>query len=231
MKPEIRHYKDGVSYNAISWYPSGQIESLTHYKHHKPNGAHKLWHENGIVKTECMYKDGRLDGALVKRYSNGRIRASYDYSDGRLFGITREWNDRGEIVYEKIHCYLPSYSEKEYLNEDEYILHLLRNNSLTVKDILNVEDADVRHAALKEVGYEKFYSELPKITIDEDNEFKLVTIDWHKEEEAICLVRVRCHSTGTFYALRVPPYVETAKQAVAWTFHMKKNEYTPLEES
>jgi len=190
-----------------------------------------MWYKNGIIKTECMYRNGKLDGSFVERYPNGRMRARYDYAYGALFGISREWNDKGEIIYEEIQSFLSNHSEEEYLNEGECILYLLRNNSLTVKDILNVEDADVRHAALREFGYEKFYSELPKITIDKDNESELVEIDWHREEQAICLVRVRCHSMGIFYVLRVPPHMKTVKQAVAWTFHMKKNEYNLSEEA
>ena len=50
------------------------------------------------------------------------------------------------------------------------------------------------------------------------------------------MVRVR-NSTpepdGTYkiYRLRVPPWIQTARQAVAWTFGLSEEEYAPLEET
>ncbi len=33
------------------------------------------------------------------------------------------------------------------------------------------------------------------------------------------------------YFLRVPPHIETAKEAVAWTFGLREREYAPEQES
>jgi hypothetical protein len=41
------------------------------------------------------------------------------------------------------------------------------------------------------------------------------------------LVRVTCPSTGRVYHLRVPPDVTTAREAVAWTFGLRAEEYQP----
>ena len=56
-------------------------------------------------------------------------------------------------------------------------------------------------------------------------DYDLVKIDWNKEEEPLCLVKVRCPSTGAFYTLRVPPKTKTVKEAVAWTFGISEEKY------
>jgi hypothetical protein len=41
----------------------------------------------------------------------------------------------------------------------------------------------------------------------------------------------RCPSTGRDYVLRVPPTMNSAREAVAWTFGMKAEEYQPISQA
>jgi hypothetical protein len=49
--------------------------------------------------------------------------------------------------------------------------------------------------------------------------------------EPIVAIVVKCPSTGRNYVLRVPPTVQTAREAVAWTFGLKPDEYLPTAQS
>jgi hypothetical protein len=49
--------------------------------------------------------------------------------------------------------------------------------------------------------------------------------------EHLQFVRVTCPSTGRVYHLCVPPDVETAREAVAWTFGKEAGDYLPLVEA
>lgn len=57
-----------------------------------------------------------------------------------------------------------------------------------------------------------------------------------RHDEPLLIVRVTNatpEADGTFkdYFLRVPPHIETAKEAVAWTFGLTEREYAPEQES
>ncbi len=77
------------------------------------------------------------------------------------------------------------------------------------------------------MGYGRFLSQVTHQILDKAGDYELVKIDWHKREEPIYLVKVKCPSTGAFYTLRVPPTVKTVKEGVAWTFHLDQEEYNP----
>jgi hypothetical protein len=49
--------------------------------------------------------------------------------------------------------------------------------------------------------------------------------------EPISAVIVKCPSTGSTYALRVPPHMRTAREAVAWTFGLRYHDYRPIAET
>jgi hypothetical protein len=84
---------------------------------------------------------------------------------------------------------------------------------------------------LEEIGYERFLSEVEHEVLDRQGDYEFIRINWHAEEEPIYLIKVKCSSTGVFYALRVSPYVKTVQEAIAWTFALSEHEYRPQEES
>src|SRR4029077_9941466 len=49
--------------------------------------------------------------------------------------------------------------------------------------------------------------------------------------DPVVAVLVKCPTTGRAYVLRVPPTVQTAREAVAWTFGMTVEEYQPTAQS
>ena len=107
------------------------------------------------------------------------------------------------------------------------IAAVLTSGKLTAKDIINTRNAAVRRICLEELGYERFLFQVGGTVIDKDGDQDLVQVDWHKSEEPIYLVKVKCPSIGVFYTLRVSPNVKTVKEAIAWTFRMKPKDYSP----
>jgi hypothetical protein len=49
--------------------------------------------------------------------------------------------------------------------------------------------------------------------------------------DPVVAVLVKCPSTGRNYVLRVPPAIKSAREAVAWTFGMKAEEYQPISQA
>ena len=102
---------------------------------------------------------------------------------------------------------------------------------MTAHHVLKMRNTAVRRMCLEELGYARFFSQIEHELLDRDGEYELVKINWHKREESICLVKVKCPSTGAFYTLRVPPAMETIKEVIAWTFQIKEKDYQPALET
>jgi hypothetical protein len=207
----------------ITRYPSGKLWTVTYYKNGIRDGMHRIWYENGKLRLRCLYVDGKLNGAMTEWYPNGYMRAQRSYLDGTEHGVMREWNEDGKIVFERIWPH-----DEPDLNE---LAASLRLRSIDANEIISLNDRALRRICMDEIGYEMFYAQLEHVLIDKDGEDELVMIDWHADEEPLCLVKVKCHSTGTFYTLRVPPAMRTVKEAISWTFNMTEEAYLLDDES
>lgn len=67
-----------------------------------------------------------------------------------------------------------------------------------------------------EIGYARICQELQAIELDAWQEYTLLKIDNDVDIEPICLLKMTCYSTGRIYALRVPPDVNSAREAIRW---------------
>ena len=101
---------------------------------------------------------------------------------------------------------------------------VMRPDTLTVEQITDEPNAEVRRVMRQQYGYDKYLDAVGAELIDDDSEWgKLWHANLPSEDEPLCLVEV-INSTpeldGTYktYFLRVPPGMETAHDAVAWTF-------------
>ena len=130
---------------------------------------------------------------------------------------------------------------------------------LTADEIFAERDFFRRDIMLQRCGLERFFSQTSPETIDHDNDLggirKLLRVrmpradslnrtrtghwrfGWQPharllEEEAVCCLRVCCPSTGKAYFLRVPPEIETCRQAAAWLAGFdESNDYAPIVET
>lgn len=107
--------------------------------------------------------------------------------------------------------------------------------TITVAEIESTSNIEIRRVLIERYGQPR-YLEDTGATITHQDEYGTL---YHKVipgDEPLAMVKV-VNSTpepdGTYkdYFLRVPPHVQTARQAVAWTFGFEEEEYLPLQET
>jgi internalin A len=88
--------------------------------------------------------------------------------------------------------------------------------------ILEQENAELRRLLIQGIGYAKICSELQATDLDTWQEYTLLRIDADidgfapDEKEPIYLLKMTCPSTGFIHALRVPPDMQSAREAIRW---------------
>jgi len=214
------YYKRGFLHGIKrKWYSTGVLMSETTYKNGVKHGARKVWHENQVLQFQCIYNLGKLNGERAIRSSMGHIIWEEKYQDDLRHGIFKQWNRYGKLVFKKMYIWGTEFgrSISEFLNRDK----------LNAQAIVGVENIEARRMLLEELGYERFLMQMEYEVLDNEEDYELVKIDWHEHEEHMCLVKVKCPSTGVFYVLRVPPEMKTCREAIAWTFGLTADEYLP----
>jgi hypothetical protein len=107
--------------------------------------------------------------------------------------------------------------------------------SITPTTIETCDNAEVRRVMLERYGTAKYLLDGQIQPVQEDD-FGTLFRKEMRGDEALVMVKV-VNSTpepdGTYrnYFLRVPPNMETAKQAVAWTFGLDEQQYDPSVQS
>jgi internalin A len=81
--------------------------------------------------------------------------------------------------------------------------------------LLTEENAEVRRVLIEGIGYDRIIQELAAKQIDSWQEYALLQID-NADVEPICLLKMTCPSTGFIHALRVPPNLTSAREAIRW---------------
>lgn len=119
---------------------------------------------------------------------------------------------------------------------------------ITAQSILAQVNTEVRRVMMERFGIERFLASGHAKLIDSDQHGELYRIV-HQDNEVIrmqfapaavvqplMVLRVKNATPepdGTFkyYTLRVPPHMATARQAVAWTFGMREDDYQPSQQT
>ncbi|MEG4212072.1 DUF6745 domain-containing protein [Microcoleus sp. S13_B4] len=81
--------------------------------------------------------------------------------------------------------------------------------------ILTEKNAELRRVLIQGIGYDRICQELSAEQIDSWQEYALLKID-NADVEPICLLKMTCQSTGFIHALRVPPNLASAREAIRW---------------
>ena len=100
----------------------------------------------------------------------------------------------------------------------------------TAARILNEQNIEARRVMLEHYGEGRFIAELGAQPHQQDDYGTLYRVEIEGDEPLV-VVRVRDASTDREYFLRVPPEMQTAHEAVAWTFGMSVAEYRPERET
>ncbi|MEG4802535.1 hypothetical protein QUB63_15655 [Microcoleus sp. ARI1-B5] len=90
--------------------------------------------------------------------------------------------------------------------------------------LLTEKNAEVRRVLIGAIGYPRICQELQAIELDKwvatggypYQEYTLLKIDNNVDIEPIYLLKMTCPSTGHLHALRVPPQVRSAIEAISW---------------
>ena len=102
---------------------------------------------------------------------------------------------------------------------------VLEGLPITSSDVIKTVNAEIKQEALASLGYENFVAEMNPKTLDKLGEDELIQMD------DITMLHVKDASTPRRYLLRVPNNMERVKQAVAWTFGLREDEYNPIAET
>lgn len=104
---------------------------------------------------------------------------------------------------------------------------IMSPEKITAERITGEQNAEIRRVLLDRFGTGKYIEAMGLKPIHEDETGQLYRAELQGDPEPLVMVRVIDTSTGRPYFLRVPPEMTTAKQAVAWTFDVKPQEYNP----
>lgn len=113
---------------------------------------------------------------------------------------------------------------------------LEKPESITLEEIAAQNNVELRRIMIQQYGVERYTTDSGAKVIDSD-EYGTLYKKEQQSDEPIVIVKVTNATPepdGTApkqYFLRVPPYIVTAKEAVAWTFNMSDQDYQPSEQS
>ncbi|MGJ5630696.1 DUF6745 domain-containing protein [Nostoc sp. CALU 1950] len=82
--------------------------------------------------------------------------------------------------------------------------------------LLSEENTELRRVLIEGIGYAIICEELQAIELDNWQEYTLLKIDNNVDIEPIYLLKMACPSTGFIHALRVPPNINSAREAIRW---------------
>jgi hypothetical protein len=109
---------------------------------------------------------------------------------------------------------------------------ILDPDRLTREDFLKESNVEVRRVIQERMG-SRFVSELSGVVIDCGPRGTLyeVRLPADDPERVARYVQVQDASTSRLYILRVPPTVQTAAEAAAWSFQVSVEDYHPAQET
>lgn len=84
------------------------------------------------------------------------------------------------------------------------------------KWLLEEDNAELRRVLIQGIGYSRICQELEVIELNYWQEYTLLKIDSDVDIEPICLLTMVCPSTRYIHALRVPPNITSAREAIRW---------------
>jgi len=82
--------------------------------------------------------------------------------------------------------------------------------------LLEEENAELKRVLIQGIGFDRIARELAALELDTWQEYTLLKIDTNLDVEPIFLLNMTCPSTGFIHALRVPPDINSAREAIKW---------------
>jgi len=114
---------------------------------------------------------------------------------------------------------------------------ILAPEALTREDFLNELNTEVRRVIQERMG-EQFMAKVGGVVLDSGHRGTLYEVvmppppePWMRWDRVAHYVQLQDASTERQYFLRVPPTIQTAAEAVAWSFQLTVEEYHPAHET
>lgn len=207
--------------------------------------ARKTHYVNGFIHNDdgpaVIYEDGSKEW-----YKNG-LRHRDNGKPALVNGNRKEWwlDDRlhredGPAIEHTFYVFkfIPITRHQYFLRNVllsgyEYLQCL--KNEITIEQIKGEDNIEKRRLFIEYYGLEKYIQDSDSKVISQDKYGILYKKEQFRDQDLV-MVRVRNstpESDGSykFYFIRVPPDISSAKAAVAWTFGMREEEYSPDIES
>lgn len=144
------------------------------------------------------------------------------YINGRKHGIDADKYGSINYYYENIR--IPSH----YFTKPE---------NLSVEEVLEHKNAEVRYVGMKIIGMDKILSHKGTRIVHKDTKKDMILFQFDggltEPINYLKVVNSTQESDGSYknYYLCVPPDMKTCKQAVAWTFGIDEKKYNPSQET
>jgi hypothetical protein len=107
-----------------------------------------------------------------------------------------------------------------------FLLAYETDAKITVNDIQVCPNQELRRIMIERYGWDNFLHDTNAQIVNRETD----KILYHINSE-LAFVKVKDTSTDRWYFLQVPPYVNTCREAVAWTFGLTEEEYFPILET
>jgi hypothetical protein len=198
----------------VAYYDAGWLVFYRFFdEHYQANDLHALAHFNELVSGYLPCQDLAL---LVRK----PLRLAFD-RDRRLHSAT------GTCV-----AYRDGWGFYAWHGVQVPERVIRTPEQLTRADFLGAENTEVRRVIQERMG-ERFVPELGGTLLQESARGRLyeVVLPDDDPERVARYVQVQDASTPRQYFLRVPPSVQTADEAVAWTFATPVEQYLPAKET
>lgn len=89
----------------VTYFPNGNIESITYIKNSIREGKSILFYENGNIKEERNYQNDKIAGIVKIYHQNGNLKEMFNIEDGKREGITSYYDSNGvhieDVLFEK----------------------------------------------------------------------------------------------------------------------------------
>ena len=96
----VASYSDGIlSGPYLELSNRGQIETEVNYSNNKYNGKYATY-KFGRMTKEVNYTDNELDGVTREYDNKGNVQKEINYKNGKQHGLMRYYNEEGEVILE-----------------------------------------------------------------------------------------------------------------------------------
>ena len=194
------------------------------------------WTSPLIIKNNTRRGEGEIFlsqiGMDYEIYFNGKYIVQYEVRRSNK-GI-RELGNRVLCLVEEynFNMRLDKYTIQQIAeNIGDLVLLFVPDDEITIAMILGCHNQTIMSTLINKYDEKKFFAKLPHNLLHKDGETELLELNVGGRGIRMRMVKVVDANAKQTYLLRVPPTVRTCKEAVAWTFGMKADEYGPKVEA